>query len=214
MIFPDIKYLKKTGSVDYYNWNYKFPIKYIQRYRFKQIIKLLKNNTLYDSMLEVGTGSGIFIPELKTHTKTLYASDIHSEYDHIKKMCEEMNIKDVYLSQQNIEMTSFEDHKFDVVIAVSVLEFVKDIQKALDEIKRILKNDGIFITICPMESSFLDKILSFYTSKKPSEEFGDARKKVTSMLEQNFIVEKKGYMVPIIGKWFPVYTFYKLRIKK
>jgi len=92
-----------------------------------------------------------------------------------------------------------------------VLEFVPDIQKAVSEIKRILKKDGIFITICPMESRILDFFLSFYTRKTPKEEFGNSRQKVSKILEQNFIIVKKGYMTPLIGKFFPVYTHYKLK---
>jgi len=92
-----------------------------------------------------------------------------------------------------------------------VLEFVPDIPKALVEIKRILKKGGVFITICPMESKLLDFFLSLYTTKKPKDEFGNARQKVSKLLEDNFIVEKKGYLLPLIGKLFPVYTHYKLR---
>jgi ubiquinone/menaquinone biosynthesis C-methylase UbiE len=98
-----------------------------------------------------------------------------------------------------------------VVVAVSVLEFVPDVQKALTEIKRILKKDGVFITICPMESKLLDFFLSLYTTKKPEEEFGKARLSVGKLLEENFVVEKKGYMLPLIGRLFPVYTHYKLK---
>ena len=66
------------------------------------------------------------------------------------------------------------------------MEFVDDIPKALTEIKRILKPGGIFITICPMESKLLDFFLSLYTTKKPKEEFGNARESVTKLLEEHF----------------------------
>ncbi|NJO26016.1 MAG: hypothetical protein HC867_10005 [Bacteroidia bacterium] len=62
-----------------------------------------------------------------------------------------------------------------------------------------------------MESKLLDFFLSLYTTKKPKDEFGRARQSVSKLLEENFIVEKKGYMLPIIGKLFPVYTHYKLK---
>ena len=70
-----------------------------------------------------------------------------------------------------------------------------------------------------MESNFLDFFLSLYTRKPPKEESGDARQeesgdarqKVSKILEQNFTVLKKGFMVPVIGKLFPVYTHYKLK---
>ncbi len=41
LFLPDKKLLKKTGEVDYFNWSYKFPIKYVINYRFHRIRKLL-----------------------------------------------------------------------------------------------------------------------------------------------------------------------------
>ncbi|MEO8416365.1 MAG: class I SAM-dependent methyltransferase [Ginsengibacter sp.] len=207
---PDKDLLNKTGDVDYFDWNYKFPIKYIQKYRFERIVKLLGNEK-YHSLLEVGTGSGIFLPELSKHCEHLYACDIHTEFDNIDVLCKKYRIKDYQLSTQSIEKTNFPDESYDAIIAVSVLEFVPDIQRVITEIRRILKREGVFITICPMESKVLDFFLSFYTRKSPKEESGDSRQKVSKILEQNFTIVKKGYMIPLIGKFFPVYTHYKLK---
>ena len=210
IIIPEKKYLKKTGEVDYFNWNFAFPIKYIQLYRFKKIIQLL-GNTHYPKLLEFGTGSGIFIPQLSKHCGTIYACDIHSNFDHLHEMCKQYGVSNYQLSTQSIEQTNFPDNNFDAIIAVSVLEFVPDLQKALKEIKRILKPEGVFITICPMESRLLDFFLSLYTRKKPAEEFGNARLYVAKELENYFTVIEKGHMVPLLGKHFPVYTHYKLK---
>jgi len=98
-----------------------------------------------------------------------------------------------------------------VFCAESVLEFVNDLQTAILEIKRILKKDGIFVTICPMQNKILDYIVSLYADKTPDEEFGESRKYVGMELEKNFIIVKKGFMLPLIGKYFPVYTHYKLK---
>ena len=210
LLIPDKNLLKKTGEVDYFDWNYKFPIKYIQKYRFMRILKLL-GDTKYPNLLEAGTGSGIFLPELSKHCEHLYTCDIHHNFDNVAKLCDAYNIQNCHLCSQSIDNTNYPDKSFDAVVAVSVLEFVPDIQKAITEIKRILKKDGLFITICPMESSILDFFLSLYTRKSPKEESGDSRQIVTKILEQNFTILKKGYMVPLIGKFFPVYTHYKLK---
>lgn len=210
LLLPEKHLLKTTGGVDYFEWNYKFPIKYIQRYRFKKIVTLLGKKE-YPQLLEAGTGSGIFLPELSKHCEQLFACDIHHDFDNIAMLCDKYGIKNYNLSSQSIDNTNFQNESFDVVVAVSVLEFVPDIQKALAEIKRILKKDGIFITICPMESRILDFFLSLYTRESPKEEFGSARQKVSKLLEQNFSVIKKGHMIPVIGRLFPVYTHYKLK---
>ena len=210
MFYPDKELLKKTGEVDYYDWNYKFPIKYIQRYRFKRILELLGNEK-HSSLLEAGTGSGIFLPELSRHCEKLYACDIHSNFDQVHKLLHHYKIENYDISTQNIEHTTYPEKSFDAIVAVSVLEFVKDLPQALTEIKRILKDNGVFITICPMKSKFLDFFVSLYSTRKPEEEFGQDRKFVGHYLEESFVVVKKGYLIPIIGRIFPVYTHYKLK---
>lgn len=210
LFLPKEELLSRSGEVDYFDWDYKFPIEYIQRYRFKKILKLL-GPTKYPSLLEAGTGSGVFLPELSKHCDNLFAIDVHHHFDKIEQLCKEYKIGNYNLSSQSIENTNFPGDSFDVIVAVSVLEFVSDIQKAATEIKRIKKKDGIFVTICPMESKFLDFFLSFYTRKPPKQESGDARQKVSKLLEKNFRIVEKGYMLPFVGKFFPVYTHYKLK---
>ncbi|MCF8370339.1 MAG: class I SAM-dependent methyltransferase [Bacteroidales bacterium] len=209
---PPKDLLSKTGKVDYYDWNYKFPIKYIQQYRFKRILPHLAGKH-YVSLLEIGTGSGVFIPELSKYCDTLTTCDIHSYVDPINKICEHFNISHCSYSTQSIEKTNFGSNSFDAIVAVSVLEFVDDLDAAVDEIKRILKPDGVFITICPMESKLLDSVVSMYSKKKAKEEFGESRKHVSKFLESNFTIFEKGYLLPIIGKWFPVYIDYVLGFK-
>lgn len=210
MIIPEKGLLSKTNEVDYFDWNYKFPIKYVQLYRFKTILKLL-GETKYPKLLEIGTGSGIFLPELAKHCDKLYASDVHPHFENIKSLLQYYRVSNYEVKSESIQKTEYPDHCFDAIVAVSVLEFVDDLQAAIHEIKRILKKDGLFFTICPMHNKVLDSILSIYSSKSPEEEFGDSRTYVGVKLEQNFTIIKKGYMLPLIGKHFPIYTHYKLQ---
>jgi ubiquinone/menaquinone biosynthesis C-methylase UbiE len=209
IIIPEKSLLSRTNDVDYYDWNYKFPIKYIQLYRFKTIIKLL-GNKIYTNLLEVGTGSGIFLPELARHCEKLYACDIHPYFENIANLLSHFSVSNYDLKSQSIQRTDYPDNSFDAIVAVSVLEFVEDLQASIDEIKRILKDDGVFITICPMNSKLLDTVVSLYADKSPEEEFGKARTYVSKELEKNFKIIKKGYVLPLIGKQFPIYTHYKL----
>ncbi|MGN6246866.1 MAG: class I SAM-dependent methyltransferase [Ginsengibacter sp.] len=206
---PNKKLLKKTGELDYYHWSYQFPLKYLMRFRYNKILDLLGEKK-YNTILEAGTGSGIFLPELSKHCKELYACDIHNYFQDIASMCDKSGVRNYHLSRQSIDNTNYPEQSFDAIVALSLLEFVPDIEKAVNEIKRILREDGVFITILPMESEILDFFLSFYLRKSPREEFSDARQKVSKILEENFSVVRKGYLTPLVGKYFPVYTYYKL----
>jgi len=205
---PDPNLLQKTGEVDYYYWNYQFPIKYIQRIRFKAILKLM-GDKIYDKLLEIGTGSGIFLPELSRHSQNLYAIDIHDKMEAVEKLCKATSI-DVKIDRCPIENTPYQDEMFDIIIAVSVLEFVGELNKALSEIRRLLKPNGIFLTICPQQSKLLDFFLSVYSTKSPDEEFINPRKEMSRILETHFKVIKKEIYPPILGKVLPVYSCYKL----
>jgi ubiquinone/menaquinone biosynthesis C-methylase UbiE len=209
IMMPDKRLLTRTNDVDYYHWNYKFPIKYVQLYRFKTITKLLEDR-VYPTLLEAGTGSGIFLPELARHCEKLFACDIHPYFDNVDRLLKHYKISNYELKSQSIQNTDYPDNFFDAIVAVSVLEFVDNLQAALNEIKRILKKDGVFITICPMHSKLLDFFVEMYADKSAEEEFGDARIHVGKALEQNFTIIEKGYMLPVIGKYFPIYTHYKL----
>jgi len=50
--------------------------------------------------------------------------------------------------------TPFENDYFSVIFATDILEHIKDVDAAITEIKRILKNDGIFVLCGPTESWF------------------------------------------------------------
>ena len=208
LLLPKRKHLKRTSNIDYFQWNYQFPIKYIQRFRFRAILNLLGSN-IYNKILEVGMGSGIFLPELARHCQTLYACDNHNHIDAVDKLCKSYSIK-AQLKRCSNQNSDYPEKFFDVIVAVSVLEFVEDLEEALNEIKRILKPQGMFLTICPQKSTLLDFILGLYTRKKPEKEFIQSRNRLSKQLEVRFNVEEKKIYPPLLGRLFPVYYYYKL----
>lgn len=204
---PERELLKKTSDVDYFHWNYQFPINYIQKMRFRAIVDMIDGGVA-DRLLEVGTGSGIFLLELSKHCKELYAIDNHDNMDIVGDTCRQMGLK-CNLRKESIEKTSFQDGFFDMIVAVSVLEFVDNLQGALDEIKRILKPGGSLLTLCPQESQAADFVLKKISRRAPKHEFVQSRKSVYRILEDNFSICTKKIFPPILGKFFPVYYFYK-----
>ncbi len=208
MILPKRTFLRRTSDIDYYHWNYLFPIKYIQLYRFRVILELL-GPARAGRLLEAGTGSGVFLPELHRHCRELHACDIHGRMDAVAEMCRAYGLE-VGLRNASIQETGFPEGFFDVVVAVSVLEFVRDLEAAVAEIRRILKPDGVFLTICPQQHRFSDAVVGLYSRKKPAEEFVQSRALVAPLLEKRFRVIERRRFPGFGGGRFAVYHAYKL----
>ena len=112
--------------------------------RLKMAIKLMdgeKNKP--KNVLDVGCASGWFLSELALrYPKASYAGvDVHKKaIDYGKK-----RYKNLKLICADAHSLPFPNESFDVVICTSVLEHVKNPQKVLREIKRVLTKDGIAI---------------------------------------------------------------------
>jgi ubiquinone/menaquinone biosynthesis C-methylase UbiE len=205
---PDQTLMQTTSGVDYYQWNYKFPIKYIQRFRFNAMLRLIDGRN-FPALLEVGTGSGIFLPELSKHCQRLSAIDIHDKMDAVRRLCDATDTK-AELSRQSLEATQFKSETFDAVVGVSVWEFVEKLEAAVLETKRIMKPGASLFTICPQRNALLDSIVSLYSRIPANKEFKNGPDTIREILEKHFVVKKKHHFPPIIGRFLPLYHYYEL----
>ncbi|SFC01021.1 Methyltransferase domain-containing protein [Butyrivibrio sp. YAB3001] len=62
----------------------------------------------------------------------------------------------------DIQNLPFEDNSFDVVIANSMLYHVPDIHKGISEVRRVLKDDGVFYTSTLGENNFTDRLAEWF----------------------------------------------------
>ena len=68
--------LVKTSDVDKAEWNFRPLLGIIQRLRFRMILSLLPKRRI-GRLLEIGYGSGVFLPELSRRCDNLYGIDPH-----------------------------------------------------------------------------------------------------------------------------------------
>ncbi len=111
---------------------------------YEEVYRFIKENlTAEMNVLEAGTATGLVAREIAGSVKTVVATDIS------EKMIEQAkNIKhpeNVTFSSANIFELPFEDNSFDAVVASNVLHIISEPEKALQEIKRVLKTDGLLI---------------------------------------------------------------------
>jgi len=99
------------------------------------IQKCFNQGRISGPVLEIGSGKNRFNRNLFSKKYKVIATNIYPK-----------NVVDYICS---INCLPFEDNKFGCVICEHVLEHVEEPQRALDEIKRVLKPDGLLILIVP-----------------------------------------------------------------
>lgn len=143
-------------------------------------IDLDKNKTV----LEMGTGTGIIPFAICPKVASVVATDISPEMIRIARQKQkELQVGNIDFQVQDAYNLSFPDQSFDVVIASNLLHLLYEPQKPLGEVKRVLKDDGIFIapTFCVgdnRKSVIISSVAGFFTgfkvvNKWSIESFGD-----------------------------------------
>ncbi|HKI00536.1 MAG TPA: class I SAM-dependent methyltransferase [Thermoanaerobaculia bacterium] len=181
--------LLKTGEVDHADWNYRPLLGAISRRRFKLAVSLLEGRRA-GRLLEIGYGSGVFLPELARHCGQLYGIDVHGMQGPVAESLARFGVA-AQLSSGSVTAMPFEEGYFDVLVAVSALEFVADLDAACAEIRRVLSPGGTLIVVTPGHSPLVDFGLGVLTGKRAKEDFGDRRQSVIPTLLERFTVQRR-----------------------
>jgi ubiquinone/menaquinone biosynthesis C-methylase UbiE len=200
--------LLKTGDVDHAAWNYDGLLGYVSRQRFALVRSLLPKRRA-GTLLEVGYGSGVFLPELAKHADELHGADIHQRPDDVAAVLAQNGVE-ARLVTAPAEALPYADETFDTVVAVSTFEFVTDTRKAINELARVLRPDGRVIVVTPGQSPLLDLALRIFTGESAEKDFGDRRKLVVPILTTEMRHDRSAYF-PLR---FPLPVYRALRLVK
>jgi ubiquinone/menaquinone biosynthesis C-methylase UbiE len=206
---PDV--LLKTGEVDHADWNYRPLLGTIIRARYKLVLSLLKTQR-GGRLLEVGYGSGVFMPELAHFCDELYGIDPHPMPQQVEELLAGFDTT-AHLYTGSAEAMPFEADFFDCIVVVSALEFVPDLRRACLEIQRVLKTRGSLIVVTPGHTPIVDFGLKVLTGKSAKTDFGNRRQTLIPTLLRYFFVEEQ-LTIPSIGSSvIHLYTALKLRAR-
>lgn len=198
----------KTGPYDYYEWNYRFILGYIERWRFK-LIKILLHEKHYHHILEIGYGSGIFLPELHEHCDELHGIDIHTKTNEVRDNLKQLGI-DVTLHTLSGYSIPYEDHYFDCIVTVSTLEFVQNLDRFCSEIKRILHPDGIVAAVVPECNPLIDFGFKLLTGKTAEDDFHGGRQRVAMAIPNQFKILERKQFPPLSPRLLRLFSGYRL----
>jgi len=116
--------------------------------------KISQDVEIGNTVLEVATGTGLISLKVAERAVRVYAVDISPlMIEEVKKKTEEKGIENVEFSVHDAYSLPFDEGMFDVVICCNALHNMINPQKALSEMRRVLKPEGRLIapTICQGE---------------------------------------------------------------
>lgn len=196
--------LIKTNDLDQADWNYRPVLGWVSQLRWRAVVALLEDRRRGGRLLEVGYGSGVFLPELDRHADETHAVDIHRAASDVRSTLIRHGV-DARLAVGSAMALPYRDAAFDTVVAVSTLEFVPDVEQSVAELVRVTKPDGTTVIVTPGRSWLLDTGLRLLTGHRGEDTFEGRRGTIVPALEATCSVV--AHPVPrVLRRAAPLYT--------
>jgi len=145
-ILPPRGALERTGVEDPLHYYYQPITGPLYRARIQTALTLL--SPPYKSILEIGYGSGLLIPTLTTIAKEVHAVDRDSDPIEVGKRLKALGVE-ANLLRGDAAGSAYPDGKFNLIVAISILEHIPDIETLLDDINRMLAHGGELLVGMP-----------------------------------------------------------------
>ena len=154
-------------------YNPKLIIQSKQAYNvFKNLFSNLLKEGNNGIVLDLCTGSGIHLPILSQHAKTVFGADISMALlERAQEITEELELHNTILFQTQAESLPLKDDVCDAVVMIDAIHHVENQLLVMEELRRVVKDDALFLLIEPNVSN----PLVFIAHLVPKEERGALR---------------------------------------
>ena len=120
----------------------------------EEFTKILKEVKPTDHVLDLGCGGGHVSYNIASYVQNVIAYDLSNDMlEIVRHTVQEKQLKNIKTQQGMAEQLPFQSASFDVVISRYSAHHWQDIHQAVQEIKRVLKPNGVFILIDTMSSN-------------------------------------------------------------
>ena len=129
---------------------------------YDEIYELIRPVVRHKTVLELATGTGLIAKHIVNAAAHIEATDTSAEM--IAEAKRDNRSAKLYFSVQDMFCLPYANQSFNVVIVSNALHIVPQPEKALQEIKRVLKDDGVLIapTFTHAGNSFTGKFRAFF----------------------------------------------------
>lgn len=190
LIIPPRHLMTKTNDEDPVFFHYYPIVRIVYRKRLKNTLSLIPQEKKFKNILEIGYGSGIFLPTLAACADKVTALDIHPETIAVQKLLNWYNLSSrVDLVSGDIMKMPFPDNAFDCCVIVSTLENIENSGQAVAEIARVVKPDGDIIISFPVENFITDALFRI-AGEDPRKIHPSNHKYIFEYLNKNFSITR------------------------
>ena len=132
------------------------------RAAYDEMYELIRPIVRHKTVLELATGTGMIAKHIVNAAAHIEATDASAEM--IAEAKRDNRSAKLYFSVQNMFCLPYAKESFDVVIVSNALHIVPQPEKALAEIRRVLKDGGVLIapTFTHAGNSFSGKVRAFF----------------------------------------------------
>ena len=132
------------------------------RMAYEKMYEQIRPVVRHKTVLELATGTGLIAKHIVNAAEHIEATDASPEM--IAEAKRDNHSAKLHFSVQDMFCLTYADQSFDVVIVSNALHIVQEPERALAEIKRVLKDDGVLIapTFTHAENSFSGKVRAFF----------------------------------------------------
>ena len=132
------------------------------RAAYETMYALIRPAVKGKTVLELATGTGLIAKNIVNAAAHIEATDASPEM--IAEAKRDNRSAKLHFSVQDMFRLPYADGSFDAVIVSNALHIVPQPEKALREIRRVLKDDGVLIapTFTHAENSFSGKVRAFF----------------------------------------------------
>ena len=132
------------------------------RAAYEEIYELIRPIVRHKTVLDLATGTGLIAKHIVNAAAHIEATDAAAEM--IAQAKRDNRSAKLHFSVQDMFRLPYTEESFDVVIVSNALHIVPEPEKALSEIRRVLKNDGVLIapTFTHADNAFLGKVRAFF----------------------------------------------------
>ena len=129
---------------------------------YDRLYELLRPVVRQKTVLELATGTGLIAKHIVRYADQIEATDASQKM--IEQAKQGVKSTKLYFSVQDMFHLPYADQSFDVVIVVNALHIVPEPEKALSEIRRVLKDDGVLVapTFTHADNAFFGKVKAFF----------------------------------------------------